>query len=283
MYRPRYRARALASNRDAVPRPRPRRHVRARAGGLRSGRRPVEWRRRLAPGHPRLRQPGDRRGRTDTGAGRRDGHAPAAAQLQGRHALRRALRAVDRRAGRRPGGRAPRRLVLLRQWGRGRQGRRGREDPPRRPRLVGPSRLGRCAARARGRRLLPGAVRARQQRQALAHASGVRRGRRARRLSGRRRQAQRGGDHVVPGAHRHRGRGHQRARDRRPLVGDQLRPCRPRGRRRTQAVGRVRPLHRRRTPPAAAGRQRRGAPHAGARDRAGRRHALARTSRRPGS
>ena len=98
----------------------------------------------------------------------RDGAAAARAQLRREDALRRRLRAVDRRARRRPRGRPARSTgsststASRASVGRGR-GRAAR----RRPRLVGPPRLGRHAARPGGRRLVPRAVRARGGGQAL--------------------------------------------------------------------------------------------------------------------
>ena len=93
----------------------------------------------------------------------------AAAQREGRDALRRRLRAVDRRAsaaGATTGGRSTgsststastptRAPAAIRR-------------PRRRPHLVGPPRLGRDAARPGRRRLVPRAVRARHRRQAAA-------------------------------------------------------------------------------------------------------------------
>ncbi len=141
-------------------------------------------------GHPRLRRAGGARHPRREGLGRRHGHARAAAQRDRQDALRRRVRAGDRRRRRRASRRPPGRLVHLRQRQSHRPGRRRDRRPRRRPAVVGSPRLGPDAGRPRRRRLLPRAVRARRGRQAPAGARRVRRSR-GPRLQGRRRQADR--------------------------------------------------------------------------------------------
>ena len=119
------------------------------------------WRARArdgdALGDARPRRAGALRGQRP---GRADGDAGARAEAEGDDALRRPLRAVDRRRQRVGVGRA--RLVLLRERHRGRPGRDRGDAAARRRRVVGlPLLERRRHERARRRRRLPGAVPAR--------------------------------------------------------------------------------------------------------------------------
>ena len=147
--------------------------MRRRGRRLRPGTGPVVERHREPDGDPRLRieGAGGRRGHRPAGVG----HGDPPSRPRGRHhdALRRRLRAVDRRAlGNRERRAAPR-LVLLRERGRvaGRGG--GLSAARRLPRLVGLPGLDRRDARAGGGRLLARAVRARVPGTALDRASGL--------------------------------------------------------------------------------------------------------------
>ena len=101
-----------------------------------------------------LRRDADGADQPPAGARGRDGDAAAAAHLRRQDALRRQLRAGDRRRLGRARGRPPRRLVLLRQRDRVLRGRGRAQALPRRPHLVGPPRLGGRDARP-GRRRRP--------------------------------------------------------------------------------------------------------------------------------
>src|ERR671910_967456 len=240
------RSRSGSRCREACPRP-ARSSARRRpcaGGGLRAGRgRRARRRRRDAAGHARLRAHGGRRGAARQRPGGPDGDADAPLRVRRDHALRRPLRAVDRRPrgrGRgRPGG-----LVLLGERPGSRQGRRGVGGASRRPHPLGSPRLERGDARARDRGRVPRAVRERLRREAPTRARGVR-GRRCTRVRGGAREAEAGGRANVGRVHRRAGHRGGHATRGRALAAS------PRRARRLGAGGgpggqrRVRPLRRR--------------------------------------
>ncbi|CAA9531817.1 MAG: hypothetical protein AVDCRST_MAG85-3746, partial [uncultured Solirubrobacteraceae bacterium] len=244
----------------------PRRRLWARGGRL--ARRGRADRHRRVRGEERPRQA--RAGRQRRG----DGHAAAPAQREGHDAVRRRVRAVDRRSARRPAGRPTRGLVLLRQRCPRRQGCVGDRGPRRRPRLVGPPRLGRDEQGRGGRRLVPGAVRARPRRRAAVDADRVRRDGR-RRLRPRAEAAERPRPRGRQVAARER-RGLGVAAHRRRALGRDPRRSRGRAARAgTEGQRRLRPRRRGRHDRGAGRAGPRGAP-AGGRRRARRRDPLAR-------
>ena len=138
-------------------------------------------------------------------------------------ALRRRLRAVDRRAVRARRRSSPVDWFFFVNGVEGSQGRGVRARPRRRPRLVGPPRLGGGDGRARRRRLVPRAVPARPRRQAPAGAHRVLAAGRAR-LQGRQRPARQGRRRRGarrPGRELHEG---DAADPRRAVAGDPRRP-----------------------------------------------------------
>ena len=105
----------------------------------------------------------ERAGRSRLG----DRHAPAAAQREGGDALRRRLRPDHRRPRRRARGGRPVDWFFYVNGIEAVEGRGAERAASGRPHLVGPPRLGRRDARARGRRLVPRAVPARHRRPRL--------------------------------------------------------------------------------------------------------------------